>query len=221
VTVYNAVDCDLFKPNSGTEKRQRFGLGKDKIIVTTVCQLIKEKGVLEFIEAAKKVCEKIELCRFVIAGEGTEEFTNELTQLIKRKGLFEQVQLFGFREDIPAILADSDLFVLASYIEGFPRVVVEAMACGKPVVGTDVEGINEAIENHVTGLLVPPRDPNRLSQAIVEILTDKKKMEAMGQAGRKRAEDLFSIDHHVARIEGVYREILTKKIGSACFQSSQ
>lgn len=207
-TIYNAVDCDLFNPNSGTENRQSLGLGRDKIIVTTVCQLIKEKGVLEFIEAAKRVCAKIELCRFVIAGEGTEKFTNELTQLIKQKGLFEQVHLLGFREDIPSILNDSDLFVLASYIEGFPRVVVEAMACGKPVVGTDVEGVSEVIEDHITGLLVPPRDSKRLAEAIVEILMDEGKMEAMGQAGRKRAEGLFSIVHHVARIEDVYEEIL-------------
>jgi glycosyltransferase involved in cell wall biosynthesis len=213
-TVYNAVDCELYKPNSGKEKRERFGFGKDKMIVTTVCQLIKEKGILEFIEAAKKVCSKIELCRFIIAGEGTEKFTEELHKIIKRKGLEEYVTLLGFREDIAAVLNDSDLFVLASYIEGFPRVVIEAMACGKPVVGTDVEGVNEVIQDHITGLLVPPRDPERLSEAIAQILMDEERMKAMGQAGRKRAEELFSIFHHVARIENIYKEVLTQYDGS-------
>ena len=214
-TIYNAVDCELFKPFSVNESRRTFGLGEDKIIITTISQLIKEKGIFEFIEAAKRVYSEIGVCRFVIVGEGTDEFKKELNQMIEKKGLSEYVYCLGFREDIPAILNDSDIFVLASYIEGFPRVVIEAMACGKPVIGTDVEGVNEAIKGNITGLLIPPRDPIKLSEAIKKLLMDRRQMESMGKAGRKRAIELFSIVHQVDNIENVYQEILAQKSGAA------
>lgn len=208
--IYNGVDCSLFKPDPNEADRKKFGFGKDKRIITTVCQLIREKGIFELIEAARITCAKSKTCRFIIVGEGTDKITEEIITTIKQKRLDGYVHLVGFKKDIPSILNDSDIFVLASHIEGFPRSVIEAMACGKPVIGTDVEGVREAVEDNVTGLLVPPKDPIRLSEAIQKILWDEGKIKAMGQAGRERAENLFSILQNVHQIENVYQELLSR-----------
>jgi len=211
ITIYNGVDCVKFKPMSLNRLREELGLTLNSKIVATIGQITFEKGIDDFIEAIRILHGKINSCDFLIIGSGHSTVIKEIKAKIESYGLDEYVHLLGFRNDIINVLQGIDLFVLASwrYVEGLPRVVIEAMACGRPVVGTDVEGVNEAIENNTTGLLVPPKDPIRLSEAILETLMDKGRMEAMGKAGRKRAENMFSIIHNVDRIECVYQEVLT------------
>jgi len=102
-----------------------------------------------------------------------------------------------------------DIFVLTSIKEHFGRVVIEAMACGKPVIATNSGAVPEIVEDKVTGILVPPEDSEKLAEAIIELLEDKEKAKEMGIAGRKRVEELFSIEKHTRQIEEVYLSLLS------------
>lgn len=205
--INNGVDCSLFKP-AAIRTKFRLGFNAEVKIITTVCQIIKEKGIYEFLEAANLICKKVNNCRFLLVGDGPVSIKEKICKIIEKEKLEEYIHILGYREDISDILNNSDLFVLASYIEGFPRAILEAMACGKPVVGTNVEGINEAVKHKATGLLVPPRNPEKLSHAILYLLENEKLLEKMGNAGRKRAERLFSISRNVEMINNVYDELI-------------
>ena len=108
------------------------------------------------------------------------------------------------------ILNDSDVFVLPTwpYMEGLPRVVIEAMACGVPVVGTDVEGTNEAVVQDETGLLVPPKDVASLANAIMKLIDEPQLRTRFGENGRQRVEQVFDIAKHVSKVEKLYKELL-------------
>ena len=111
----------------------------------------------------------------------------------------------GWRNDIPEILAASDLLVLPSLNEGLPRTILEGMASGKPVVATNIAGIPELVIDGETGILVPPRDSKALAQAIKVILSDKDKATQMGENGRN--EQYFTIDKMVSDFEDVLERV--------------
>jgi glycosyltransferase involved in cell wall biosynthesis len=108
---------------------------------------------------------------------------------------------------MPSLYNVSDLVVLPSIYEPFGKVLVEAMACGKPVVATQTSGIPEVVLNNETGILVPPRRPTFLAQAIIKILSDKKTSEKMGLKGRQRAIRLFTWQKVAERVHQAYKEV--------------
>jgi len=118
--------------------------------------------------------------------------------------LGERVRFAGYRDDVPSLLAALDVFVLPSWIEGLPLVVLEAMAQAKPVVATDVGGTGELVVDGETGLLVPPRDVDALVRAVDALLADPQRAAAMGEAGRERVRRLFSADAAGARVLALY-----------------
>ena len=126
-----------------------------------------------------------------------------------RRGIGEAVAVLGHREDIPEILAASDLVVDASYAGlGLTGSLREALAVETPVIGTDIEGHPELILEGETGLLVPPRNPDALAQAILRMLENPTRAKAMARAGRKRVEAHFSMTQKVQRTEALYRRLL-------------
>jgi len=126
----------------------------------------------------------------VLAGSGSQEAV--LRRLAADLGLTDELIMPGFVAALPPLLAQIDLFVMPSLSEGFPLVLLEAMALGKPVVASAVGGIPEVVEDGVTGVLVPPKDPQALADAIGELLGDPDKVAAMGKAGQDRVEGLFT-----------------------------
>ena len=114
------------------------------------------------------------------------------------------VKFMGHRDDVPAILTASDLFVLPSESEASPNVVLEAMAAGLPVVASRVGGIPEIVDDGVTGHLVPPSDPDALAAAILDVLDHPNRGAAFGQAGRMRIAREYSFDRMVAQFESLY-----------------
>src|SRR5262249_48777909 len=119
------------------------------------------------------------------------------------------VQVLGQRTDVPAILAASSLVVLPSYYgEGLPKVLLEAAACGRAIVTTDMPGCRDAVEPGGPALLAPPRDPAALGDAIRVLLSDPERRRAMGVAARALAERDYALDHIVARHLEVYRDLL-------------
>jgi len=113
----------------------------------------------------------------------------------------------GFRRDVPALLGASDLFVLSTDLwEGLPLTILEAMAAGLPVVASRVGGTPEAVEDGETGLLVPPKDPVALEEAMYSLLSNPAKAAAMGQAGRERVARYFTLERMVQEIAAIYEE---------------
>ncbi len=208
--VYNGVDLNLFERSDDKVKVVRESLtgGEDVRVVTTVGQIVKEKGIHEFVEAAARVIETHPRVKFFSAGTGTPEEVTHVESRIERLGIRDRVHLLGHRQDIPDILFASDIVVLASHddFEGCPRVVLEAMAAGRPLVGTDVKGTRELVTED-TGLLVPPNDPGSLAMAIARLLSEPETMKNMGSAARKIARENFDIRRHISSVQDIYLEL--------------
>jgi len=122
----------------------------------------------------------------------------------------DRVHFVGFRHDVPDLLRAADCFVLPSLYEGLPNAVLEAMAAALPVVATAVDGSIEAVEDGITGTLVPPSDPAALEAAIVSILSREDEAEAMGVRGRERAERVFDLREQIARFEELYERLVER-----------
>lgn len=179
-------------------------------IVTMASRLLKDKGVCEFVEAARLLNEKGVKAHYWLVGD--VDFRNPMSishselELWREDGL---VELLGYRRDIAEIFAASNLVVLPSYYgEGLPKVLVEASACGRAVVTTDMPGCRDAIEVDVTGVLVPPRDAAALAAAIQRLLEDDDLRRRMGKAGRLLAEREFPIEKIVSAHLDVYQTLM-------------
>jgi glycosyltransferase involved in cell wall biosynthesis len=134
----------------------------------------------------------------------------------RARGLGGVVSVLGHREDIPEILAASDVVVDASFAGlGLTGSLREALAVETPVVGTRLEGVPELIVDGETGLLVPPRNPEALAQALLRLLENPSRAKAMARAGRKRVEALFSLTTKIERTEALYARLLTTREGHA------
>lgn len=211
VVIPNGVDLNQFKPTYPDRKmREKLGIEEDSILVGTLGQLIPGKGQDILLKAAKKVAEQSPEVKYMIVGNKNAAYRKTLEDLSAGLGIKDKVMFTGHREDTAQIMSCLDIAVLASttHLEGLSRVIIEAMACGKPVIATDAGGNPEAVEDGRTGILVAPGDPDKLARAILEMAADANKRKRMGEAGRKRAEELFSIETNVARIEKTYEEIL-------------
>jgi glycosyltransferase involved in cell wall biosynthesis len=180
-----------------------------------VSKLWEGKGHAFLIRAFRKIVEENSQARLVIVGEGY--LMESLRALVSQLELSETVIFTGFLEDVPQIIATFDVAVLPSYFEGMGRVLLEAMAMEKPVVGTRVGGIPDLVEQGLNGYLVSPGNGKELASAILKILNDKDLALKMGQAGRKKMTDRFSAESMVRSIEEVYSELLKKK--GVCFGS--
>ena len=199
--VPNAVSLDQF-PHDATPNSTRPADPATPPTVLTVARLDPQKGLHHLVAAAALVPE----ARVMIVGDGPER--GALETLIAQLGLGDRVHLLGFRTDIPELLAGCDLFVLPSLFEGLPLSILEAMAAGKAVVATAIGGNDEAVVDGVTGLLVPPADPQALADALRTLLREPERRRRLGEAGRRRAEAEFSATAMVRRVAAVYDEVL-------------
>ncbi len=195
----SGVDLTQYFPNTEPNKPP---------VVIMAARLLRDKGVGEFAEAACNIKQQGIVARFLLAGEidpnNPESMTDDEMAQIKAQG---NVEALGYRDDIPALFAASSIVVLPSYREGLPKMLIEAAASGCAVVTTDAPGCRDAIEADVTGLLVPVRDVDALTDAIKSLLQDPVRCKAMGKAGRQRAERLFDIDDVVATHMRIYDEL--------------
>lgn len=209
-TIYNGVDVKEFNPNIKAKQiKVELNLLKENWVVGTVGQLYSDKGQKTFLEAAKIVLLKNKKVRFLIIGEAKKEKSKlDLQKTVKDLDINSYVIFTGFRKDIPQILSSMDVFVLPSLKEGFSRSIIEAMAVGKPVITTPAGGNSEAVVDRVTGFLVPFNNSGILAEKILELLNDKKRMQKMGEEGRKRVEDNFTVEHYVKGIEEIYSKYL-------------
>lgn len=179
-------------------------------VVVMAARLLKEKGVITFIEASRILKERKVACNFLLVGTpdpgNPSSVTNEEINSWTEEGL---ITALGFRTDIPQIFSDSHIVVLPSfYGEGLPKVLIEAAACARAVITTDNPGCREAIEENITGLLIPVKDPVALADAIQTLVDDVDLRKRMGKAGRELAEREFKVENVIEKHLSIYRELI-------------
>lgn len=177
-------------------------------VVAMASRLLRDKGVGEFVAAARMLRQRGVQARFWLVGE-TDPGNPATVADAEIKAWRQEgaVECLGHRSDMAAVLAQTHLVVLPSYREGLPKVLVEAAACGRAVITTDVPGCRDAIEPGATGLLVPPRNAKALAAAIEQLLGSPELLDKMGRAGRDLAEREFSIDKIVEAHLDIYQEL--------------
>ena len=186
--------------------RAELGLGAGDPLVGMVACLKRQKAPLDFIDVASRVLTAMPRATFVLAGDG--ELRPQVEDAIRAvSGGPARVRLLGWRRDIDRILADLDVLLLTSRWEGLPRVLPEAMAAGRAAVATAVDGSPEAVEDGVSGYLVPPGDTAHMARRVLELLADPGLRARMGAAGQARSEE-WDIDAMVRAQEELYGELL-------------
>jgi glycosyltransferase involved in cell wall biosynthesis len=201
-TVHEGIDLGHVAAAPVAVLHEELWLPHGSPIVGNVAALVAHKGQRHLVDAAALVVRQVPDARFVIAGEG--ELRPALEHQIKHLNLEKHVLLAGFRPDILSVHKGFDLFVMSSVTEGLGTSLLDAMACAKPVVGTNAGGIPEVVADGVTGILVPPRDAQAMADAIVRLLKDEALRRRMGEAGLSRVRERFSAERMVAGTLGVY-----------------
>lgn len=202
VTVHEGIDLERAASATPAKLHEELWLPHQAPIVGNVAALVPHKGQKHLVEAASLVVRQVPDARFVIAGEG--ELRGALEKQIKEHRLEKHVILAGFRPDALSVHKAFDVFVMSSVTEGLGTSLLDAMACGKPIVATAAGGIPEVVIDGVTGLVVPPRDHEAMAGAIVRLLNDERLRRRMGDAGLARAIERFSAERMVQDTLRVY-----------------
>jgi L-malate glycosyltransferase len=201
--LYNGVDFERIA-EVRCDRRELFpGLASNARLILNVANMNSNvKGQSVLIEAAKCVCTDVPEARFILVGDGPLRMQFE--EQVRSLGIMDHFLFLGSRRDVPKILSCGDLFVLSSFAEGLPNAVLEASAAGLPIVATAVGGIPEIIEDRVTGLLVPPKNPQALSVALLQLLKDSAFAAALAHAGKERVSTKFCFDNVLAQLRVLY-----------------
>jgi glycosyltransferase involved in cell wall biosynthesis len=186
-------------------EREKLGLAPTSVVVSTVANLRREKGYPELMAAAADVLRREPSTVFLAAGQGTLEA--QLRAEHRRRHLGDGFRFLGQVDDIPALLAASDVFVLPSRFEGTPIAIMEALCMGLPIVATTVGGIPEQVRDGEQGVLVPPRDPEALARALLTLVRDPELRSRMSEAAERRGAD-YDIRRAAARMERAYLSLV-------------
>lgn len=208
--IHNGVDLKRYQqPAWGTALPQSLHLPQDAPLITTVANINPWKGVDVFLQAAATVHTHYPQAVFAIAGDWTDrEHLQALHALTHQLGIEHRVHFLGRVKNVPALLQNTDVFALLSRTEGFPNVVIEAMAAGLPTVATNVGGTPEAVVDGVTGFLVANEDHHGAAEQIIRLLHDVELRRQMGSAARALVEAKFSTQAMVSRHVEVYDALL-------------
>jgi glycosyltransferase involved in cell wall biosynthesis len=177
-------------------------------VVMLASRLLRDKGVLEFVEAGKRLLAEGVAARFVLVGAPDPQNPASISPAELLALIGDEVEWWGPHQDMPQVLAEASVICLPSYREGLPKVLLEAAACARPIVATDVPGCREIVVHGETGLLVPARDSSALAAAIKALLDDSVRRGIMGARGRRMVEGSFSVEHVVEQTIRMYHEIL-------------
>lgn len=206
--VQNGVCTDRFSPSAVMDSgiRDRLQIADTTTVVGTVAGFRPHKRLDIWLEAASIVRQhKTDVC-FLLVGDGT--LRPDIERRVDELGLKESTRLVGMQEEVAPYLAAMDIYLMSSQFEGLPVALLEAMSMQLPVVATPVGGIREAVADGLTGLLVPAGDAAAMASAALELIDDQNRRRAMGDAGRKRVQQSFSLARAVRETEEVYARVL-------------
>ncbi|MHA7130743.1 glycosyltransferase family 4 protein [Algoriphagus namhaensis] len=187
--IHNAIPYSEFLQEDFEQIEELKG-DVDELVITMIGRINPGKGQLFFLDIAQELLQTYPQCKFLLVGDpfpGYESIEESIQRRIQSEGLSKSVFHLGFREDIPAILHSTDIFVLPSILpDSFPTVILEAMAAGKPIVATESGGATEMVVEGETGFLIPMGDVSAARAAIEKLINSAKLRESFGQAGRDR-----------------------------------
>ncbi|GMU92480.1 MAG: glucosyl transferase [Candidatus Hydrogenedentota bacterium] len=202
--VMSGIDPDRL--NGPPIERDTLGIPGDAVLAGNVAALVGHKDHATLVAAMPAILREIPNFRLIVAGEGA--LRKPIESQIRELGVSHAVKLLGQRDDVPRLLRAMDLFILSSSEEGLGTSVLDAMACGVPVVATDAGGISEMVRNGETGLLAPPRDPAALAAAVVRMVRDADLRTRVKDAAAELVRDQFTVDRMVEGNLRVYEELL-------------
>ena len=208
--IYNGIELDQFRldlENSGL--KEQLEINPDAILIGAIGRLVWQKGFEYFIRAIPEVLQVDPNTTFLLVGDGP--LRPHLESEARKLNLHDNLIFTGFRSDILELLSIIDILVIPSILEGFPMITLEAMAVGKPIVATNINGITEQILDSTEGILVPPKDPKALTTAILKLLHDKELSTRLGLAARTKVERCFSLDTMLSETEKVYLSLLNSQ----------
>jgi glycosyltransferase involved in cell wall biosynthesis len=209
--IQNGINIPDIDPAARDRIRQELGIKPEETVVGAVGRLSPQKDYPTLLRAFKEVKRSCPEAILLIAGDGylrqnLEKLTNDL-------GIREQVKFLGYRSNVLEVVSSFDIYALSSLWEGLPLAVLEAMAMGKPVVATKVPGTEEAVHEGDTGFLVPLKDDQALSQRIIDLVRNQEKAQAMGETGRRRWKDCFSLNRVIDEHEELYQNLALAALG--------
>jgi len=198
--VYNGVDTNFFVPN---ERKN-----EDEPYILYTGSLDARKGLVDLIKSAEYVCNEYQDAKFVLIGRGHLE--KYLKKLVHNSGLNKYFSFIGYvnQKTLLKYYQNATIFVNPSYYEGLPTTILEAMSCELPVVATAVDGTSEVVVDGENGLSVPPKDLERLAEAIIKLLKDEKLREEMGRNGREHVEEKYNWNAISRKYEKVYFDLM-------------
>ncbi|MEP0814140.1 MAG: glycosyltransferase [bacterium] len=207
----NGVDTNRFCPDESKRGKTRAALGlSNEFAWIAVGRLTEAKDHKTLFRAFQSLVNEKPESVLLLAGKG--ELWESLVYLASELQIGSKVKFLGVRDDIPDLLNASDAYVLSSVWEGLPSVLVEAAACGLPIVATDIGGVDDVIEKDKTGLVVPARDPDSLARAMLSLQNmPERERKELGIAARKKIEAEFSLDVFKAEWMSLYRKCLEEK----------
>jgi glycosyltransferase involved in cell wall biosynthesis len=207
--IRSGIELEQFSGMRGKrpEKKKMLGLAPRLPLITMIGCLKPQKAPLDYLEVAHQVLQEREAC-FILVGDG--ELREKVEKKASQLGLGHRFKLLGWRRDIPAILAATDIFCLTSLWEGLPRVLPQAMARGIPIVATRVDGTPEAVIHNVNGFVTKPRDTRAMKERIIYLLDHPQEANMMGKQGKKMVGE-FDIRRMVKKHEELYVKLLRKK----------
>jgi glycosyltransferase involved in cell wall biosynthesis len=197
--VWNGVDSRRFNLPASGSIRDEFHVGEKESLIGFVGRLDEQKGLMTLLEAMAILVGRRRNAKLILAGDGN--LRPNVLEFLRRRNLERHAHLAGFRDNIPEFLRDIDFLVMPSNWEGFGYAAVEAMAAGKAVIASHVSSLPEIIEDRRTGILVPPRAPEQLADAMAALVDNPGLRSSMGKAGAARVENVFSLSTMVANVE--------------------
>ncbi len=206
--IRSGIKLNRFKSphgHDGFALRRSLGIPFDAPLVGMVGCFKPQKSPLDFVKIASEVLKKAKKAHFIMVGDG--ELREEVEEERERRSLKERLHLLGWRRDMPAIMKALDVLVLPSLWEGLPRVIPEAMASGKPVVASSIDGAKDIIRDGETGFLALPHDIERFSSRVCLLLEDQRLCQRMVQESQKCLHE-FDIDAMVRQQEDLYNSII-------------
>ena len=210
VTIRNGVDTDRFAP--GPERvriRTELGIEPDAPAAAIVAALRPEKNHEMFLRVANMVRIQMPGAKFIIVGDGPER--SRLESLSARWNVAEDVRFLGNRDDVPAVLMAADVVLLTSKNEASPVSVLEAMACQRPVLSTEVGSLAETVQHGVTGYLTPPDDADRMAKRLIKLFRSPAKIQSLGRAARDWVVAHASVGSMIRGYEDLITSIYTRK----------